>query len=115
MTDSTSAPPRPTGSRRLGLFLLAFGSGFAVLTIEIAGTRLIAPVFGLSAVPWTAVIGVILAASHYDERKVETVAQRGTARAVVVPMNPGGRTGVDDYFALVDTWVDGLARAFAGG
>ena len=48
--------------RRLGLFALAFGSGFAVLTIEIAGARLIAPVFGLSAVPWTAVIGVILAA-----------------------------------------------------
>ena len=59
-------------------------------------------------------ITVILAASHYDERKVETVAQRGMARAVVVPMNPGGRAGVDDYFALVDTWIDGLARAFAG-
>ncbi len=58
-------------------------------------------------------IGVILAASHYDERKVETVAQRGMARSVVVPMNPGGRAGVDDYFALVDTWVDGLAQAFA--
>lgn len=48
--------------RRFGTFLLAFGSGFAVLTIEIAGARLIAPVFGLSVVPWTAVIGVILAA-----------------------------------------------------
>ena len=48
--------------RRAGYFLLAFGSGFAVLTIEIAGARLIAPVFGLSVVPWTAVIGVILAA-----------------------------------------------------
>ena len=59
-------------------------------------------------------IAVILAASHYDERKVETVAQRGMARSVVVPMNPGGRAGVDDYFALVDTWVDGLAQAFAG-
>ena len=59
---STTASPRPTGGRRAGLFLLAFGSGFAVLTIEIAGARLIAPVFGLSAVPWTAVIGVILAA-----------------------------------------------------
>lgn len=46
----------------MGLFLLAFGAGFAVLTIEIAGARLIAPIFGLSAVPWTAVIGVILAA-----------------------------------------------------
>ncbi len=59
-------------------------------------------------------IAVILAASHYDERKVESVAERGMARSVVVPMNPGGRAGVDDYFALVDTWVDGLARAFAG-
>jgi ABC-type Zn uptake system ZnuABC Zn-binding protein ZnuA len=58
-------------------------------------------------------IDVILAAAHYDERKVETVAQRGLARAVVVPMNPGARAGVGDYFALVDTWVDGLARAFA--
>ena len=62
VSDPTSASPRPTGIRRAGLFLLAFGSGFAVLTIEIAGARLIAPVFGLSAVPWTAVIGVILAA-----------------------------------------------------
>ena len=51
-------------TRRLGLFCLAFGSGFAVLTIEISGARLIAPVFGLSAVPWTAVIGVILAAVY---------------------------------------------------
>ena len=49
-------------SRRHGFFVLAFGSGFAVLTIEIAGARLIAPVFGLSVVPWTAVIGTILAA-----------------------------------------------------
>jgi len=59
-------------------------------------------------------IDVILAAAHYDERKVETVAQRGLARAVVVPMNPGARAGVDDYFDLVDAWVDGLAQAFAG-
>ena len=59
-------------------------------------------------------IGVILAASHYDERKVEMVAQRGVARSVIVPMNPGGRAGADDYFALVDIWVDGLAQAFAG-
>ena len=59
-------------------------------------------------------IRVILAASHYDERKVETVAQRGMARSLVVPMNPGGRAGVDDYFALVDMWVDGLAQAFVG-
>lgn len=59
-----SGPPRRAlrGVRRAALFVLAFASGFAVLTIEIAGARLIAPVFGLSAVPWTSVIGVILAA-----------------------------------------------------
>jgi spermidine synthase len=51
-----------SATRRFGFYGLAFGAGFAVLTIEIAGARLIAPVFGLSAVPWTAVIGVILAA-----------------------------------------------------
>lgn len=51
-----------SSGRRIGLFGLAFGSGFAVLTIEISGARLIAPVFGLSAIPWTAVIGVILTA-----------------------------------------------------
>lgn len=54
-----SARDRPS---RAGLFVLAFGSGFAVLAIEIAGARLMAPVYGLSVVPWTAVIGVILAA-----------------------------------------------------
>jgi len=54
--------PAVRGLRRSGIFALAFGSGFAVLAIEIAGARLIAPVFGLSVVPWTAVIGVILAA-----------------------------------------------------
>ena len=39
------------------------------MVLEIAGARIMAPVFGLSAVPWTAVIGVVLAAlalgSHY--------------------------------------------------
>ena len=61
-SEEAPVPKRAVPMRRRGLFALAFGSGFAVLTIEIAGARLIAPVFGLSAVPWTAVIGVILAA-----------------------------------------------------
>jgi predicted membrane-bound spermidine synthase len=46
----------------LALFALAFGSGFGVMVLEIAGARVMAPVFGLSAVPWTAVIGVVLTA-----------------------------------------------------
>jgi len=67
-----------SGGGRAGLFVLAFASGFAVLTIEIAGARLIAPVFGLSAVPWTAVIGVILMAlavgSHLGGRLADAGA-----------------------------------------
>jgi predicted membrane-bound spermidine synthase len=68
----------PSRIRRLGFFALAFWSGFAVLTIEIAGARLIAPVFGLSAIPWTAVIGVILGAlaigSHLGGRLADSGA-----------------------------------------
>src|SRR5690606_7618306 len=56
---AAAAGPAPG---RWGRFALAFWSGFAVLVIEIAGARMIAPVFGLSAIPWTAVIGVVLAA-----------------------------------------------------
>jgi zinc/manganese transport system substrate-binding protein len=54
-------------------------------------------------------LDVILAASYFDQRKVESVARRGGATVVVVPMNPGGKEGVDDYFSLVDYWVNGLA------
>ncbi len=57
---------------------------------------------------------VLLAASYFDERKVSTVAERGGATVVRVPMSTGAMPGVDDYFSLVDTWVGGLARAFAG-
>ena len=95
VTDSSR--DRLAGARRAGLFILAFGSGFAVLTIEIAGARLIAPVFGLSAVPWTAMIGVILAAlalgSHLGGRLADggtfplsgvLVASAGTAALPIV-------------------------------
>ncbi len=56
-------------------------------------------------------LDVILAASYFDQKKVDSVARRSGAHVVVVPMNPGGKDGVDDYFALVDDWVEGLAEA----
>ena len=58
-------------------------------------------------------LNVILAASYFDQRKVESVARRGGATVVMVPMNPGGKAGVDDYFSLVDYWVNGLAGALS--
>jgi ABC-type Zn uptake system ZnuABC Zn-binding protein ZnuA len=57
-------------------------------------------------------IDVLLAASYFDRNKVETVARRGEARLVQVPLAPGARQGVDDYFSLVDSWVTELAAAF---
>jgi len=60
-------------------------------------------------------IGVLLAADYFDRRKVEQVADRGGATAVIVPVAPGGSSGVSDYFSLVDRWVNDLAAAFSRG
>lgn len=60
-------------------------------------------------------IDVLLAASYFDRRQVETVADRGGAHAVIVPMYNGARPGLDDYFDLVDLWVRDLSAAVAGG
>ena len=57
-------------------------------------------------------LDVVLAATYFDRNKVETVATRGGAALVQVPLSPGAREGVDDYFTLVDTWVNELATAF---
>ncbi len=59
-------------------------------------------------------IGVVLAADYFDRRKVESVADRGDAVAVIVPVQPGGDPDVPDYFSLVDRWVNDLAAAFSG-
>jgi ABC-type Zn uptake system ZnuABC Zn-binding protein ZnuA len=59
-------------------------------------------------------IHVLFAASYFDRGKVETVAKRAGATLVQVPMEPGVRPGMDDYFSLVDAWVSGLAAAFSG-
>ena len=56
-------------------------------------------------------IGVILAANYFDEQKIKTVATRTNAGAVIVSLYVGGVEGVDDYFKLVDHWVDGLLKA----
>ncbi|MGH7552590.1 MAG: metal ABC transporter solute-binding protein, Zn/Mn family, partial [Longimicrobiales bacterium] len=57
-------------------------------------------------------IEVLVAAEHFGKDKVDAVATRAGARAVVFPMAPGTVAGVEDYFSLVDTWVTRLASAF---
>jgi zinc/manganese transport system substrate-binding protein len=58
-------------------------------------------------------IKIIMAANYFDEQKVKTVAGKVGARAVMVPVYVGGVPGVDDYFKLVDYWVDHLLAAAA--
>jgi zinc/manganese transport system substrate-binding protein len=56
-------------------------------------------------------IGIILAANYFDEQHVRTVAARTNAEAVIVPLYVGGVQDTEDYFKLVDYWVDGLLKA----
>ena len=56
-------------------------------------------------------IGIILAANYFDEQKIRTVAARTGAQAVIVPLYVGGAAGAENYFELVDYWVDGLLNA----
>lgn len=50
-------------------------------------------------------IGTLLAASYFDRGRVETVAERGGATPVIVPMYNGAQPGLDTYFDLVDLWI----------
>jgi len=56
-------------------------------------------------------IGIILAANYFDEQKIKTVAARTNAEAVIVPIYTGDAEGTEDYFKLVDYWIDGILRA----
>jgi zinc/manganese transport system substrate-binding protein len=58
-------------------------------------------------------ISVVLAESYFDSGRVRSVADRGNARPVQVPMQPGARAGVDTYYALVDLWIRDLTTALA--
>lgn len=59
-------------------------------------------------------IEVLIAASYFDPQKPRTIAERTGCRDVILPMGTGVG-GAEDYFALVDLWVDSLAAAFAAG
>ena len=56
-------------------------------------------------------IRIILAANYFDEHKVRTIANKTGAEAVVVPLFVGGAPGTEDYFQLVDYWVNNLLKA----
>ena len=55
---------------------------------------------------------VLLAASYFSTSRVSRVTERGNGVPVVVPLYPGARDDVTDYFELVDFWTEGLTVAF---
>ncbi len=57
-------------------------------------------------------IPVLFAANYFSRNQVERVASRSGIHAVMVPEHVAGAEGIDDYFSLIDLWVDQLARAF---
>src|SRR5438105_1374639 len=60
--DSAARRADPPLRLRAGLFGAVFVTGAAVMVIEILGTRLIGPVFGVSLFVWSALLAVTLAA-----------------------------------------------------
>jgi zinc/manganese transport system substrate-binding protein len=60
-------------------------------------------------------IPVLFASNYFDRNQIRLVAQRTGAQPVIVPENTNGAPGVNTYFDLMNTWVNGLAAAFKGG
>ena len=57
-------------------------------------------------------IPVLFSTNYYPRDQVQGVANRTTAKAVIVPANVGGTPGVNTYFDLVTLWITELDRAF---
>jgi zinc/manganese transport system substrate-binding protein len=60
-------------------------------------------------------IPVLFASNYFNRNQIAEVAERTGAKAVVVPENTNGAPGVDTYFDLMNSWVNGLASAFHAG
>ncbi len=60
-------------------------------------------------------IPVLFASNYFNRNQIQQVAGKTGATAVVVPENTAGAPGVDTYFDLMNSWVNGLAAAFRKG
>lgn len=57
-------------------------------------------------------IKVILAANFYDETKVRRICQRVGAQPAIVAFSVHGKLGINNYFQLMDHWLDTLLGAY---
>ena len=60
-------------------------------------------------------IPVLFASNYFNRNQIQQVAAKTGATAVVVPENTSGAPGVDTYFDLMNTWVNGLVAGFRKG
>jgi ABC-type Zn uptake system ZnuABC Zn-binding protein ZnuA len=60
-------------------------------------------------------IPVLFASNYFNRNQIRLVAQRTGATAVIVAENTGGAPGIDTYFDLMNSWIQGLAAGFRGG
>jgi len=56
-------------------------------------------------------IRIILAANYFDHQGIKTVAAKVDAAPVIVSIYVKGAPKTDDYFMLVDSWIDALLSA----
>ncbi len=57
-------------------------------------------------------IPVLFASNYFDRKQIQQVAQRTGAKAVIVSENAEGVPGVNTYFELVSSWINGLTPAY---
>ncbi len=57
-------------------------------------------------------IKALFASNYFSRAQIMLVAERTGASAVIVPENTSGAPGVDTYFQLVDTWLNGLLAVY---
>jgi len=60
-------------------------------------------------------IPVIFASNYFNHNQIQQVAEKTGATAVVVPENTAGAPGVDTYFELMNSWINGLVAGFRKG
>ena len=57
-------------------------------------------------------IRVVVGANYFDRQRVNTVARRGNAVPVLLPLALPNEPGGHEYFDLVDIWISTLVEAF---
>ena len=106
-SEAPQASPSLRGTRQTRWFLclICFLSGTMTLVIEIAGTRLLSPLFGNSLFTWTALIGVVLVAMSVGDYLGGVLVDRAPRFALLGYLLLSAST-----WTLAVPWLHGFLR-----